>query len=54
MPDSMRAAYFQRPARRVVAIAERTHTARKDLWPSAAEDDTFGIRSARKVEKWTG
>jgi hypothetical protein len=51
IPENARAAYCHRPARKVVTIADRSQTARKDLGPSEAEEDTLGIRRARKVER---
>jgi len=53
IPENPRAQYFHRPERKVVAIADKIQTDKKDLGVRAEEVETAGMSSARKVEKWT-
>ena len=53
IPANPSAQYFHLPAKEVVKSADSNHTGTKDFGPSGAEEETFGIIRARKVDKWT-
>ena len=47
------AACLYRPARKVVTIQDKIQTAMNVLEDNAAEEDVAGMRSTRRVERWT-
>lgn len=53
IPENVRAQYFHRPARKVVIVQDKSHTATKDFDERDVEEEVAGISRARNVEKCT-